>query len=656
MISHEKIEAARVKLGDIARDIMVREIPIEQFDGKTGLSVFHKENTPSMTWFPERQIFKDFGTGQSMDYVDFAMRYHHLSFPEAVKEMFDLVGMDYEETDFNIAINNDYFGRGYKFPEDEPDNDRAIVNAYMAKRHISEATLDFYGVKQDGNGNIAFQFKNVDGKVVATKYRVSKAYMKGKTEGPKWWWNRKANMCPILYGIDKVNTTQPLIIVEGLNDALACHEAGIQNAVSIPGGAEEMQWIKFNYDFLMAFKIIILWFDDDEIGQDGLSKVTNALGVSRVKTVQINQTVKDEITKNSNGKVTKVDANNVLVFCGAETVVKMVNGAAYVPNPRLRPLSTYKEVELFDLPFISTGFKNLDNIVYGNFQNNLIVVTGRSAGGKSTVVNTMGIIVPLENDKKVMVFSGEANGGTLLGSIYRPIAGRRHIVKEDNSARGFPNFYRVTKQAKDFIRDYYMSLIYNYEEGESIRTDGHEILSQMDYAYNRYGVTFFTLDNLMCIETCGGEGDNKYSSQIEFAVALKKFTREHDVTVILVAHPKKMVAGQSELDMYSVAGASEIVNLADRVYGVGRLDPVKHEGHNSCITVLKDRQSGKVGAMAKMYYDFPTTRIYSDRAELEKAYSWEEKFNSNYPPQIKERLVVNMPDGLDEIVGEKKNE
>lgn len=656
MISHEKIEAARVKLGDIARDIMVREIPIEQFDGKTGLSVFHKENTPSMTWFPERQIFKDFGTGQSMDYVDFAMRYHHLSFPEAVKEMFDLAGMDYEETDFNIAINNDYFGRGYKFPEDEPDNDRAIVNAYMAKRHISEATLDFYGVKQDENGNIAFQFKNVDGKVVATKYRVSKAYMKGKTEGPKWWWNRKANMCPILYGIDKVNTTQPLVICEGLGDCLACHEAGIQNAVSIPGGAEEMQWIKFNYDFLMAFKIIILWFDDDEIGQDGLSKVTNALGVSRVKTVQINQAVKDEISKNSNGKVTKVDANNVLVFCGAETVVKMVNGATYVPNPRLRPLFSYKEIELYDLPKISTGFKAVDKVIYGNFRNSLVVLSGFSGSGKTTAIAKMGIISPLENGEKVMVFSGEANGGTLLGSIYRPLAGRRHIYVEDNTQRGIPNFYRVTKEARACIRDYYSSLIWNYEDGDDIESSGKEILSQMDYAYNRYGVTFFTLDNLMCITCVDDNEDNKYNSQIKFIMALKRFTREHDVIVLLVAHPKKPIPGQQGVDMYGIAGASEIVNLADRAYSVGRLDPAKHEGHNSFLSILKDRQSGKAGMMIKMYYDFPTTRIYSDRAELEMAYSWERNFNFNYPPQIKERLVVNMPDGLDEIVGEKKSE
>ena len=61
-----------------------------------------------------------------------------------------------------------------------------------------------------------------------------------------------------------------MVIVEGLNDRLACVEAGYTNAVSIPGGANDLNWIDFNFNILEKCKEIILWFDDDEPGQSVL--------------------------------------------------------------------------------------------------------------------------------------------------------------------------------------------------------------------------------------------------------------------------------------------------------------------------------------------------------------------------------------------------
>ena len=445
----------------------------------------------------------------------------------------------------------------------------------------------------------------------------------------------------ILLVVDALTGQDAVNAAEGFNDRLAIVEAGFTNVVSIPGGAEADKWVDYNYDFLTDCKDIVLWFYNDQAGLDGRKKIANRLGEYRVRLVNPD----DEIVKAVQNyyipyglDIDKTDANNVLLACGANTILSLIENAEIIENPRLKDLFSYTPVDIQTLPKVSTGFKALDKVVSGNFDNNLVILSGWSASGKSTMVAEMGIIAPLEAGKKIMVFSGEANGGVLLGTTYRPLAGRNHVLEWDNSAQGLPNGYSVTKEAMEFIKEYYKGKVYNYDDGDEILTTADEVLAQMEYAYKRYGVTHFTLDNLMCISCVSTEDDEKYESQYKFTLALKRFTRKYNVTVFLVAHAKKPVPGQKVVDMYSVSGASEIINLADRGFSISRLydDP---EGYNSCVYIMKDRVEGKAGTKVKLRYDRPTNRIYSDNDELFKPRQWEKDFKVNYPESIKSKIV-----------------
>ena len=651
-ISKEKIEEAKSQLGIRAADIIAKEIPIEMWDGKKGKSIFKQENTPSMIWYEEKNMFKCFSTGRTYDIIDHFCKFHNKSFCEAVKELFDMVKMPYDASDFKDNYNSDKL-IGYKYPVDEPENDRKIVEEYAKSRSISPETLDYCHVKQDAHGNMAFQLFNSDGIHMCTKYRLSRAAT--NKEG-KWWWQKDSGKCPILYNMDRIDTTKPLLIVEGFVDCLAAVESGFQNAVSINGGAEDFNWIEYNYDWLDKFTSIIIWSDNDAPGDAMRKECVNRLGLARVKLVQPDEEVLTKIKQfyhdNFDIDYDKCDCSNVLSICGKDDVLRLIDNAKEVPNPRLKSLWDYDEVELASLPFISTGFKAVDKVVMGNFDNNLIVLTGFAGSGKSSMISEMGIISPLEAGKNVMIFSGEANGGTLLGNTFRPLAGKNHILQYDNTVPYLPSVYKVTTEAKNAIREYYKNRIWNYEDGEEISTNAEEILSAMEYAYKRHNVTFFSLDNLMCIVCTTSDEEDKYSAQIKFALALKRFTRKYPVTVILVAHPKKPAPGQKEAGMYDISGSSEIVNLADRAFAVGILkdDP---QGFNSYLTVVKDRQTGKVGQKVKMFYDYATARIYSDEEELQRRYSWESKFKIDYPKNINKDLVVNktISNNFDESFG-----
>lgn len=654
MISRERIQLAKEKLGEKAFFIMADEIPLEDVNESklSCKSPFKDEKTASAFWYKDANVIKDFSTGLTMDYIDFSMKYHSKSFSGAVKELFDLVGFSYNDGDFKDE-NQDSLYKDFKRAKDEENTDRRVAEEYLHRRGISNETLDYCNVKQDKNGNIAYQFYDTMNELVQTKYRVSHP---AKNSDFKWFWQKDSDNCPLLYGVNKINYDTPLLIVEGMNDRLACVEAGYHNCVSIPGGANDKKWIEFNFDILEKFDEIILWFDDDEAGSSAVKECANRLGIYKTRIVTKNDFVKSKIKEyyeKYGTNIDKMDANNVLVCAGKDYVLDLISKAEAIKNEHLKKLFDYEEIELQNMPYCSTGFKSLDRIIYGNFEGTFIVLTGYSGAGKSTLISEMGIIAPLESNKKVMIYSGEASGGVLLGNTFRPLAGRDHIIEYDNSAQGKPNGYAVTFAAKDAIRDYYKDSIYNYDDGDGLSCDAKDILNGMEYAYRRYNVTFFTLDNLMTITTSDSD-DDKYSSQIKFAKSLKAFTRKYPVTVILVAHPKKPSPGQKEVDMYSVSGSSEIVNLADRAFSVSVLHDDK-EGYNSCVTVLKDRQTGKVNKKVKMYYDLPSGRIYSDNDELYKHYSWEVGFKPNYNESILSRLVKNKSfDKTYEVFGEIK--
>lgn len=639
-ISKEKIDEAKSILGGRAAEIIAKELKIEMWDGKKGKSIFKPEKTPSMIWFDEKNTFKCFATGRTYDIIDHFCKFHKKPFCDAVKELFDIVKMPYEASDFKDNYNSDKL-IGYKYPSDEPENDRKIVEKYAETRSISPETLDYCHVKQDGHGNMAFQLYNGDGVHMCTKYRLSRP---ATNKDLKWWWQKDSSKCPVLYNMDRIDTTKPLLIVEGFVDCLAAVESGFINTVSINGGAEDYNWIEFNYDWLEKFSSIIIWSDNDAPGEAMRKECINRLGLARIKLVtpdeEVLKKVRNFYRENFDIDCNKCDCSNVLSICGKDDVLRLIDNAKEVPNPRLKDLWTYDEIELANLPFISTGFKSVDKVIMGNFDNNLIVLTGFAGSGKSSMISEMGIISPLEAGKNIMIFSGEANGGTLLGTTFRPLAGRNHILQYENTVPYLPPVYKVTPEAKKAIREAYKGRIWNYEDGEEISTTAEEILTTMEYAYKRHNVTFFSLDNLMCIACATGDDEDKYAAQIKFALALKKFTRRYPVTVILVAHPKKPAPGQKEAGMYDISGSSEIVNLADRAFAVGILkeDP---QGYNSYLTVVKDRQTGKVGQKVKMYYDYATGRIYSDEEELNRKYSWEENANITYPPNMALALVAN---------------
>lgn len=656
-ITSELVAQAKLRLGDRAAHIIAKDLNIEDWDDKNlvGKTIFKSENTASMHWYPKACSFHCFSTNKNYDIIQHYISFYHLSFVDAAKKLLIEVG-DYDSSsdESKDELNSlftckerDKFFEEYKFPKDEPANDRAIVNAYMARRGISEETLDYCNVKQDANGNTAFQFIDEAGRHVMTKYRVSKPKSNG---GLKWWFQKDADTCPILYGVDKIDISKPLVIVEGLVDRISLVEAGVFNTVSINGGAADDKWIDFNWDIIEKVPEIILFADDDEPGKKMMKETAARIGESRCRIVKPPKDVKEKIKAffaTFKLDIDKVDANNVLVICGKDTLRQLVEQAEMIPNKSLKYLMSVEETDIKDIEKMSTGYKNLDNILYGSLMGCFTILSGPSGAGKSTIANQLCVLSPLEQGYKTFIYSGELSEGQLKNWIVKPLAGVDHIIRWKNP--NTPAGYTPTREASKTISQFYMKDVILQSDEDALSASNDEILKQMEDAFRRYGCKVFLIDNLMTVGF-NDDGDDIWKSQKEFIKRLLRFTNKYSVNVTLVAHPKKPSKGE-EPGVYSIHGASELVNLCHRLLWVDLLKN-DSEKYNSEIRVIKDRPTGRSGKSCKLYYDNRTMRLYSDVAEQYHQYAWARKSNIKYSEEIEKKLAVNFVDETDEVLGE----
>ncbi|MCK4231998.1 DNA primase, partial [candidate division WOR-3 bacterium] len=92
MIPQEVIERVRAEtdiVGLIGSYVKLKR------SGKSfvGLCPFHQEKTPSFNVSPDRQAYYCFGCGAGGNVITFIMNYENLSFPEAVKQLAERLGI-----------------------------------------------------------------------------------------------------------------------------------------------------------------------------------------------------------------------------------------------------------------------------------------------------------------------------------------------------------------------------------------------------------------------------------------------------------------------------------------------------------------------------------------------------------------------------------
>ena len=515
--------------------------------------------------------------------------------------------------DFDFSLGNqvdEYYKsqkryRRFKRPE-KPIEPLEPAVEYLAKRGISSEIAKKYEItiKQETNNILVFPFYDEKGELQFIKYRKTD-FDKEKDKNKEWC---EKDCKPILFGMKQCNEKfDRLVLTEGQLDSLSVAEAGIENAVSVPTGANGFTWIPYCWDWLTKFEEIVV-FGDCEKGKITLLDDISKRFPNKVKHVRESDYLKCK------------DANEILLKHGPDAIKKAVDNAIALPVNKVLSLADVENVNIFELQKLKTGLKELDDTLYGGIPFGIVcLVAGKRGDGKSTLTSQI-MGQAIEQGYNTFAYSGELPNYLYKSWFDFQIAGRNHIT--ENNKDGRINRF-ITNPNQKLINDWYREKAFIYDNRIVEDDEQEDLLKTITQAIMQYGIKVILIDNLMtAMYIDEKQGSDKYDQQGRFVRALTKIALQYDCLILLVAHRRKNSFTTDAND--EVSGSGDITNLAGMVLSYDR--GTEKEGlrpDQRKLIIAKNRLFGKINLNGIVLdYDEKSKRIYSNDDELIREYGW----------------------------------
>ena len=517
--------------------------------------------------------------------------------------------------DFNFSLGSEideylrFKGRFRSFPQRENPTTRPEAVVYMESRGISEKVTESYHitVQRDHANILVFPFYDEKGTLMFVKYRKTD-FDKEKDKNKEWC---EKDGTTILFGMDHCNSiNDTLVITEGQIDSLSLVEAGIENAVSVPTGADGFTWVPHCWDFLMQFNTIIV-FGDHEKGRI---------------------TLLDELYHRFEGSVKHIrpedykgckDANEILQKYGKEALITAVGNAIPKAHPGIISMADIEKVDLSTRERFTSGLRSLDRILGGFYFGQLIVLTGERGDGKSTLASQFGTIA-LREGYNIFMYSGELPNFQLREWFDRQVVGAKHInrIVSDNGHVEYSVDEAVIPAIEAWYRE--KTNIYDTETKDESVDEREFLLELMDTAIKQNGCRVLIIDNLMTA-MMDDLAIELYRQQTIFINKLVTMAKQRKVVIFLVAHPRKRQLGFSAFSNDDVSGSSNITNLAHVTLRYSKPDGMQDtDTEERVLAVLKNRTSGETNYEGiPLYFEPSSKRISEDPDDFSWELGWE---------------------------------
>lgn len=472
-------------------------------------------------------VWSDFSTGETGDLIDLWKAVKGISLCQALDEIRSYLGV--KPYQFTEPPTQKSYTRPARPPCKSAEGN--LLNYLVNERKLDPEIVDKFNLATNDRGEILFpQIK--DGELINIKYLKPR-----KSPGDKNDWRQESGAEPCLFGWQTLSqNTRSIVLTEGEIDCMSVYSVGYQ-ALSIPSGVKNMEWIAVEYDRLEQFDDIVLMFDMDEAGQQPIHEVVKRLGAERVRIATL----------------PLKDANEMLQAEREQELREAIVNAKTLDPVELRGVKAYEEKVInilmgrdkedfgLNFPWSKTHFK------LGIRPGELSVWTGVNGHGKSLLLGYV-MLHLIRQGARVCIFSGEMQPHkTLLRMV-------RQAVGTD----------RPTEQAGHDAFDFMHNHLWIFEKMGS--ADPLKLIEVFLYAHKRYGVNQFVIDSLM---KCGVDEED-YSAQKRFMDTLCDFKNQYNVHVHLVAHPRKSESEYHAVGKMDIKGSSSISNLTDNLYSIWR--------------------------------------------------------------------------------------
>lgn len=423
----------------------------------------------------------------------------------------------------------------------------------------------------------------------------------------------------VLYGLDDIDPTKPLIWVEGEMDKLALEVAGLRNVVSVPNGAPPIG--TKNYDARLSY----LGADREKIEAVAQHIIaTDSDGPGRVLEEELARRIGPEKCSRVRWPEGTKDANDVLLKLGAVDLGWFVEHAEPMPIE-----GTFGVDELLgDILHLyehglergkRTGWTALDRF-YTVRPGELTIVTGIPSSGKSNFIDCLMVNLAQLHDWRFAVFSPEN----------LPLEQHMAAVSEKYAGRPFHQGLTERMSLEDlhdalgWVREHFTWIMPSSEDDWTVE----KILETAGKLCLRYGIRGLVIDPWNELEAFRPP----QMTETEFvSCALKRirvFGRQRGIHIWVVVHPSKLYRttdGKYPVPtLYDCAGSAHWRNKADNGIvlwrDLGGNDTAEVQVH---IQKIRFRQVGKRG-VAKLYYQ-PTCATYRDWPEA--SYETDERYS-----------------------------
>lgn len=548
------IEEIKNQVGERARDIISNGLHLEKkgnnYRCPNGSGHSNGDKNSSMSWHKEANQFHCFTCGIKIDIYEYYKTYEKRSHSE-IMEMFS----SGDTSSINTKLKPN-FATGTITPDQ--------ITYLNKQRGLSLKTIEHFKLGND-NGNISIPYYN-QGNVVGVKVKNL------KNSKPKYLSITGSEFG--LFNRDNLIQEEALMITEGEFDCMALMEVGYKNVSSIgTGGSSVDKLLSTERDYLKGFKALIILGDNDEVGQSMKKRFIKEFGFL----------VKLPNKENFMGCK---DVNEVLLKHGKAQVRKIIESAE-VKIEGLRNLDTkpYEGIEAINGKYIPTGLPSIDYAINDLGPGLVTLLTGRSNGGKSTLVNQI-IANAINLDKKVLLVAGEGLIEILINNIYKAVIGkddRNFDTKKINK-----RFFKEPKpEVLKALQRWHKGKLTIFSKGESILKTTDELFSLISLEVKMSRPDLVVIDNLMSVLSVE-KVNEKFERQADFIQRCNDMAKSERIHIVIVLHPNKLVSKNTSMDFENISGSSDIYNKADNIIAVKRNYDEDRESDGE-IEVLKNR-------------------------------------------------------------------
>lgn len=462
-------------------------------------------------------------------------------------------------------------------------SDKAVK--FFESRLIGQNTL----IKMQVYSDVEFmpQYKK-EVPVICFPYFSNSKLVNIKYRGPEKTFKLVAGAELIFYNIDCLKDADDCVIVEGEIDALTMIQAGFENTLSVPNGANNnLEYLDSCIELFEDIKRIYIATDQDTKGIMLKSELIRRLGPERCYIVSFKDCK---------------DANEYLIKYGPE-IKEVLNNAIPAPVKGIIEVGMlYADIRNLYEQGIRPGLMLEQKIIdeYISWETGrLAIVTGIPSSGKSEFVDYIVCKLNILHGWKSAFFTPENYPLKFhYAKIFEKIIGKKFSKSLTTELEW--------DMAYDYIRNNFFYIL--NEEDFTVKS----ILDSAKILVKTRGIKVVVIDPYNKLEHKYTDSETQYISR--FLDQLIQFAKINDILLFLIAHPKKMqkTNGKTEVpSLYDISGSANFYNKTD--YGVTVHRQTDEEGVminavNIYFQKIKYKHLGKQGII-NMNYDYITGRF-----------------------------------------------